>query len=239
MAATAFAIYILLLLRTAVIPTSAQQQVGSFFTAIYLNGAPISPGQVSCSGMGQPGYCCGSGYSCAWDNGGKVACCASGNTCQGGASGGSAGAGQGQYYTSSPYYPPQQTTTIYQQQSEDCHCQSQTYGNVVPIVPVTVATLSTSYTPSTTTTYVAPTTTLYQSTTTTALLAAGAVQQTTSDTSCPRGYTTLTEANVGIPTRTVGCQVIINGAVRMGRGGLYKRILAPAISVLVILLPWP
>ncbi|KAL6720099.1 hypothetical protein ACLMJK_002020 [Lecanora helva] len=149
---------------------ASAQQVGSFFTAIYLNGAPVASSQESCSNMGQPNYCCASGQSCAWDDGGKVACCASGTTCQGSAYGSGeynqgAGAGAGQYYTSSTssWYPQQQTTTVYQSQAQDCNCDTTTnYGNVAPIVPVTVATV---LTPSTTRYYNPPVSTYYASTT--------------------------------------------------------------------------
>ncbi|KAK4693539.1 hypothetical protein P7C71_g3878, partial [Lecanoromycetidae sp. Uapishka_2] len=196
---------------------TAAQQVGSFFTAVYLNGAPISSSQTSCSEMGQPLYCCGSGYSCGWDDAGKVACCASGTTCEGSAYGSGASAGAGQYYTSSSYYSPEQTTTVYQTQSQGCDCESTTVGNVVPIVPVTVATV---LTPSTTSYYVPPTSTIYPVTTTTTPFVAGAVKETTTVSNCPNGYSTFVEANVGAPTRTVGCQVIINGGMRLADGAM-------------------
>ena len=214
----------LVLLLPLFVPAIHAQQVGSFFTATYLNGAPISSSQTSCSEMGQPLYCCGSGYSCGWDDGGKVACCASGSTCQGSAYGAGAPAAAGQYYTSSSYYAPAQTTTVYQPQSQNCNCRSTPVGNgnVVPIVPVTVATV---LTPSTTSYYVSPTSTYYQVTTTTTPGAAAAVQQTTTVGSCPNGYSTFVEANVGAPTRTVGCQVIINGGTKLGNSGVRNGVL--------------
>lgn len=42
---------------------------------------------------------------------------------------------------------------------------------------------------------------------------------------CPNGYSTFVEANVGAPTRTVGCQVIINGGVKMGDGAMRNGVL--------------
>jgi len=169
-------------------PTVHTQQVGSFFTAIYLNGAVVSSSQTSCADMGQSQYCCGSGSSCAWDDAGKVACCAQGQTCQGGAYGSGAAAGgaggwsatsQAAWQPTTSPWQPQPTSTVYNQagygpgqgQRSDCQCDGTTtttqYNNngggaVVPIVPVTKATILTSYTPApaTTTTYAQyPTTT--------------------------------------------------------------------------------
>ena len=161
--------------------------------------------------MGQPNYCCASGQSCAWDDGGKVACCASGMNCQGTAYS-SAAYNQGQYYASSTssWYPQQQTTTVYQSQNENCNCESTQYGNVVPIVPVTAATVETAYPQTTTSYYDPPTSTYYLSTT------PAVAEVTTSNAACPGGYTTVTEAHVGAPVRTVGCNIIINrGASKM------------------------
>ena len=166
--------------------------------------------------MGQPNYCCASGQSCAWDDAGKVACCASGTNCQGSAYGQGAGAGAGQYYasSSSSWYPQQQTTTVYQSESENCNCVSTTnYGNVVPIVPVTAATVLTNYAPTTTSHYNPPTSTYYVSTT------PAVAEVTTANGACPGGYTTVTEANVGAPVRTVGCNVIIDSGARR-KGGI-------------------
>ncbi|MCJ1279604.1 hypothetical protein MMC21_007428 [Puttea exsequens] len=202
----------LLLPNLLLIPLSNAQSIGSFFTAIYVNGGVVSSNQVACSGNGQSGYCCNSGYSCGWDDAGKVACCESGMSCSGAAYDSGAASPAGQYQTStwapsSTWAPaPQQTTTVYQ--------QSQQEGNVVPIVPVTEATLLTSYTPTPTTSYYyTPSSTYGPVTTTVTPPVAGATQATTA-TNCPNGYTTFTEANVGLPTRTVGCQVVINGATR-------------------------
>lgn len=194
----------------------------SFFTAIYLNGAPVSSSQESCSNIGQPNYCCASGQSCAWDDGGKVACCASGMSCQGaayssGAYNQGAGAGAGGYYASSTssWHPQQQTTTVYQSQGENCNCETTTnYGNVVPIVPITAATVLTSYIPTTTSYYNPPTSTYYASTTP----AVAAV--ITTNAACPGGYTTVTEANVGAPVRTVGCNVIIDSGANRKTGAI-------------------
>ena len=169
--------------------------------------------------MGQPNYCCASGQSCAWDDAGKVACCASGTNCQGSAGGGAyagngAGSAQaGQYYTpTSSWNQQQQTTTVYQSQSEDCNCESTPAQNVVPIVPVTIATIATPYVPSTTSYYVPPTSTYYPYTTSTT---PAAVAEAPANTECPQGYSTAREANVGAPVRTVGCYVIINsGALK-------------------------
>ncbi len=172
--------------------------------------------------MGQPSYCCASGQSCAWDDGGKVACCASGSSCQGSAYGQGAGAGAGQYYPSSTSsWYPQQTTTVYQAQSQGCnYCQSTANyngGGVVPIVPVTIATV---LTPSTTTYYQVPTSTYsrYTQTTTTTPGAVVAVVTASNNAVCPNGYTTLTEANVGAPVRTVGCNVIFNSGAWRAKG---------------------
>lgn len=157
------------------LPITSSQQVGSFFTAIYLNGGVVSSSQTSCAEMGQSQYCCGAGASCAWDDSGKVACCPSGFNCQGSAYGSSAAAaGAGQYYTSSSTWQPsstwqqqEQTTTVYQGGgASDCQCEGSTTnyqgGNVVPIVPVTQATVLTSYTPVTTAYAQYPTTTTVQ-----------------------------------------------------------------------------
>lgn len=198
-------------------PTSAQQ-IGSFFTAIYLNGAPVSVSsyQSSCSNMGQPNYGCPPGQSCAWDDQGKVACCAAGSTCQGSAYGAGVGAPAGQYYTSQPsiWQPQQQTITVYQSATSP-----DTNGAVVPIVPITQATLLTSYTPATTTTtkysqYSSPTTTYQQTTTTVPPATAAGV---TSSGICSTGYSTILEANVGLPTRTVGCLIIVNSGTERFR----------------------
>ena len=198
--------------------TAAQNSVGSFFTAIYLNGAVVAPGQVSCSEMGQSQYCCETGQSCAWDDAGKVACCASGYTCQGSAYSANAGTA-GQYYTPS-------TTTVYQ--SPNCNCKSST---VVPIVPVTVTTY---YSPPTST-YYPPTTTYTPYVTTTA--AAGG--QEAEVNTCSNGYTTLVEANVGTPTRVVNCYVIINegGRRAWGQSG-GERVLLVAMSFFTIFMRW-
>ena len=214
--------------------TTAQNSVGSFFTAIYLNGAPIASYQESCSGMGQSQYCCASGQSCAWDDEGKVACCASGYNCQGSAYSSNAGAA-GQYYTSSSstWNQAEQTTTVYESTSQNCNCESSTALNVVPIVPVTEATVE-SYYPSTTTSYYSPTTTQSPYTTTTTA-AAGQEAVVTNSGSCSRGYTTIVEANVGAPTRTVGCYVIVNeGGKRMRGQSSSVWVLLEAMSFLAI-----
>lgn len=207
---------------------AAQNSVGSFFTAIYLNGAAVAPGQVSCSEMGQSQYCCGTGQSCAWDDAGKVACCASGYNCQGSAYSSNAGAA-GQYYTPS-------TTTIYQ--SPNCNCQSST---VVPIVPVTVATVvspkvTSYYNPPTSTYYPPTTTTTYAPYITTTTAVGG---QAAEANTCSNGYTTLVEAHVGTPTRVVNCYVIINegGRRAWGQSG-GKHALLVAMSFFTILMRW-
>ncbi len=196
----------------SIVQVSTAQSVGSFFTAIYLNGAPVGSSQSSCANMGQGQYCCGTGQSCAWDDGnlltlypakrrwsadslnvaGKVACCASGSSCQGSPYGGQSAAA-GQYYTPSSTYQPQpQTTTVYQAQSTTgCGCETTVtsqYNNVVPVVPVTKATLLTSYTPATTTVYSQyPSTATYAAPTTTTVgpVAAAVV---TSNGACTAGY---------------------------------------------------
>ncbi|CAF9924135.1 hypothetical protein IMSHALPRED_006118 [Imshaugia aleurites] len=214
--------------------TSAQNSVGSFFTAIYLNGAPVASYETSCSDMGQSQYCCASGQSCAWDDAGKVACCASGYTCEGSAYSSNAGA-EGQYYTSSSstWNQGEQTTTVYESLSQNCNCESSTTLNVVPIVPVTEATVE-SYSSPTTTTYYNPTTSTYSPYTTTTTAAAGQDQETTSSGSCSTGYTTIVEANVGAPTRIVGCYVIINeGGKRMRGQSSGAKVLLGAMGFLV------
>ena len=204
---------------------AAQNSVGSFFTAIYINGAAVAPGQVSCSGMGQSQYCCETGQSCAWDDAGRVACCASGYNCQGSAYSSNAGAA-GQYYTPS-------TTTVYQ--SPNCNCES----TVVPIVPVTVATVesptTTSYYNPPTSTYYPPTTTYAPYTTTTTSLGGQEAEVNT----CSNGYTTLVEANVGTPTRVVNCYVIINGGGKRapGQSGV-EHVLLVVMSFLAIFMRW-
>lgn len=198
--------------------TTAQNSVGSFFTAIYLNGAPVASYQSSCSDMGQSEYCCASGQSCAWDDQGKVACCASGYNCEGNAYSSNAGTA-GQYYTSSSstWNQAEQTTTVYESASQNCNCESSTALNAVPIVPVTVATVESYYPSTTTTSYYSPTTTQPPYTTTTTAVA-GQEAVVTSSGSCSRGYTTIVEANVGAPTRTVACYVIVNEGGKRTRG---------------------
>ena len=181
--------------------TSAQQY-GSFFTVINLNGAPISSSQVSCSGIGQPSYCCASGQSCAWDNSGQLACCAHGITCSG-----NAGAAQGQYTEQ----VVQQTQTVYRTAPQnDCGCETTSTSpavNVLPVVPIT-STITTSTLPPS----------LQTITTTTTTPAAGAAVVTNNN--CPNGYSTVTEANVGAPTRVVGCYVIVDSGVER-LGGMF------------------
>lgn len=163
------------------------QQVGSFNTVIYLNGAALSPSQVSCSGMGQPGYCCGNGQSCAWDNTGQLACCAVGMTCQGNV------AAAGQYQQPQAVTP---TTTLYGSQQSNCACETTTTPNVYVAPAVVVA-------PTATTTlshYSAPTTTPTSSYLYTSIITTPVVVAATGG-NCAGGYTTLTEANVGQPTR--------------------------------------
>ena len=198
--------------------TSAQNSVGSFFTAIYLNGAPVASYQASCADMGQSQYCCASGQSCAWDDAGKVACCAFGYSCQGSAYSLSAGAA-GQYYSSSSstWNQAEQTTTVYEGASQDCNCHSSTALNVVPIVPVTEATVESYYSPTTTSYYVPTTSTTFPYTTTTTA-GAGQEAEVTSSGTCAQGYTTLVEANVGAPTRTVNCYVIVNEGGKKSQG---------------------
>lgn len=175
----AFIFYVLQFVRA--------QQVGSFNTVIYLNGAALSPSQVSCSSMGQSGYCCGNGQSCAWDSAGQLACCAVGMTCQGNV----AAAGQ--------YQQPQagtQTTTLYRSQRSSCACETTTTPNVNVAPAVIVA-------PTTTTTvvqYSAPTTTPVSSYLYTSIITTPVAVAATGG-NCAGGYTTLTEANVGQPTR--------------------------------------
>lgn len=209
---------------------SLTQQIGSFFTAIYLNGAPVASYQSSCSNMGQGQYCCGAGQSCAWDNSGHVACCASGTNCQG--SPYSSGAAVGAYnYQSSSWQQPSSsyyqvapiTTTVFTQQGQsNCNCQSTPNNNVVPVVPVSQATITTSY-------YVVPTSTYYVSSATTTAAGQGQVTtvvpagggggqgiSTKGPVACAT-VSTITEANVGQPVRTVGCLIIFNEGSSKGR----------------------
>lgn len=214
--------------------TATQNSVGSFFTAIYLNGAPVAVDQTSCSGMGQPQYCCGSGQLCAWDDAGKVACCASGYNCYGRAYSSNAGAA-GQYYTSSSSTWNQggQTTTVYKTANQNCDCESSTALNVVPIVPVTEATVVSTYVPKTTSYYnpttltYYPTTSTYAPYTTTTTAVAGQEAEVTSSGTCLSGYKTIVEANVGTPTRIVNCYVLINegGKRTWGQDGGVKVLL--------------
>lgn len=180
------------------LPLIVTQQIGSFFTVIYLNGAALSPSQISCSRLGQPSYCCASGQACAWDNAGQLACCAQGMTCTGTA------AAAGQYQQ-----PAVQTKTVYNTWHNDCGCEKTTTAevNVAPaVVPVTKTVQQAV--PTVTTTPVA------------------------ADANCPHGYTTVTEVNVGQPTRVVGCTVIINRGARWTMGG--KRSFGlPALVILL------
>ena len=166
------------------LPIISAQQYGSFFSVTYLNGAPLASNQVSCAGIGQPSYCCASGHSCAWDNSGQLACCPQGTTCTG-----NVGVVAGPYTQQAV----QQT-----QVANNCGCTTSSTPavNVLPVVPV-AGTVITSTLP----------TSLQVSTTTTTTLVAGAV---VTSNACPNGYSTVTEANVGTPTRVVGCYVIID-----------------------------
>ena len=175
------------LLLLPLLPLVVTQQIGSFFTVIYLNGAAISPSQISCSGIGQPSYCCASGQSCAWDNAGQLACCAQGMTCTGTA------AAAGQYQQ-----PAVQTRTVYKTWRNDCGCEETTTAEVNVAAAVVLVTKTVQQ-------HAVPTVT-----TTTTPVAANA--------NCPGGYTTVTEVNVGQPTRVVGCYVIINGGARWTMG---------------------
>lgn len=171
---------------------AAQQYYGSFFAPIFLNGAPISSSQVSCSGMGQPSYCCASGHSCAWDNQGQLACCPQGTTCTGNL--GAVAAGQ---YTQHV----QQTQPV---QQNGCNCEQTSIivtptTNVLPVVPV--ATVTTPIYP------------INPQTVTTTVAGAAPV----ASNACPTGYSTVTQANVGQPTRTVGCYVIIDSGAKQSR----------------------
>ena len=171
------------------------QQIGSFFTVIYLNGAPISSSQVSCSEMGQPSYCCASGQSCVWDNSGQLACCPQGTTCSGNVE------------------TVHQTETIYQTVTQnECGCEetsSTPVVNVLPVVSVTSTVTTSTSTPN------------MQTRTTTTTPVAGAAVVTTHN--CPNGYSTITEANVGAPTRIVNCFVIIDSSAERLSGGVLQR----------------
>ena len=166
--------------------------------------------------MGQSGYCCASGQSCAWDDAGKVACCASGSTCQGSASY-AAGANNGGQWSTSSWQPTSSaynvvpiTTTVYQQQpttTTNCNCEQQTtYLAPVPVVPITKATLETSY-------YTTPAaqTTTYVPQQYTTVVPQGQQPSTVGLVACPT-VQTVTYHDVGAPVRTQGCFVIINAA---------------------------
>ena len=211
--------FLLELLLVSFLSRASAQQYGSFFSVIYLNGAPISSSQVSCSEMGQPSYCCASGQACAWDNSGQLACCPHGTTCSG-----NVGAVEGQHTEQ----VVQQTKTVYQTAPQnDCGCistSSTLVVNALPVVPVT-QTVTTSTSP------------VYsQTTTTTTTPVAGAAVVTNNN--CPNGYSTLTEANVGAPTRVVGCFVIVDSGV--GRiasilgGNLFLPLALGVMSNLVV-----
>ncbi len=216
--------------------------------------------------MNQPSYCCSTGTTCAWDDAGHVACCASGYTCQG--SPYSPGASEGMYQT--------ETTTVYQSEPEP----SSTIGNVVPIVPVTQATVltpapapeptyvtTTVYQEPATTTTVAPvpysTTTVYnvpRSTTTVYNVAPAPVPvittsyapapspETTTITQVPQdvvtpgkcagGYTTLTDAGVGAPVTTVGCDIIFNSGGRRVRVQWVEGFVLEVLGILGMALWW-
>ena len=197
------------------VPLISAQQYGSFFTVIYLNGAPISSSQVSCSEMGQPSYCCASGQACAWDNSGQLACCPHGTTCSG-----NVAAAQGQY----TQQVVQQTQTVYQTAPQnDCGCEetsSTPAVNVLPVVSVT-STLTTSTLPAN-----------IQTATITTTPVAGVAAVTPN--SCPNGYSTITEANVGAPTRVVGCYIIIDSSAERLSGGVFQRraLTLVALSIL-------
>lgn len=193
------------------LPIVSAQQYGSFFSVTYLNGAPLSSNQVSCSGIGQPSYCCASGHSCAWDNSGQIACCPQGTTCTG-----NVGVVAGPYTQQAV----QQTQITYQTVSTyDCGCTTSTTPavNVLPVVPV-AGTVITSTFP----------TSLQVSTTTTTTLVAGAAVVT--NNACPNGYSTVTNANVGAPTRVVGCFVIIDSG-----GERHKRPVREGIFLIITL----
>ena len=127
--------------------------------------------------MNQASYCCNTGTTCEWDDTGHVACCASGYTCQG--SPYSPGASEGQYQPQAET----QTTTVYQTPP----AQSSVIGNVVPIVPVTEATVLTPA-PAPEPTY--KTTTVYQ-------------ELSSTTTVVPVPYSTTTVYNVPRSTTTV------------------------------------
>ena len=194
---------------------SYAQQIGSFFTAIYLNGAPVSVGQSTCDGMGQGQYCCASGQSCSWDDAGQVACCASGSSCHGSAAySQGAGAPVTSAWQPSPSWAPVTTTVYPQPSTTDCQCEQQattTYVAPVPIAPVTRATLVTSYYAPQTTTYVP------QETQEVTVVAPAGGISTVGPVACAT-VSTVTYANVGAPVRTVGCFVIINSAERKLEG---------------------
>ena len=193
----------------SLLPLVGTQQIGSFFTVIYLNGAALSPSQISCSGIGQPSYCCASGQSCAWDNAGQLACCAQGMTCTGNV------AAAGQYQQ-----PVAQTKTVYKSHYNDYGCEKTTTVdvNVAPaVVPVTktiqqqpIPTVTTTTTP------------------------VGAAVVTDANANCAGGYTTVTEANVGQPTRIVGCYVIIDSGARWTKAAKSKISLL-ALTILISL----
>lgn len=103
----------LLLLSTSIIHHATAQNVGSFFTAIYINsGSQIGTNQVGCGSMGYNSYCCGSGQYCAMDGNSQIACCASGSSCSGAA---------GQYNNNNNNGQYTQTTT-------HCNCEAGTTG---------------------------------------------------------------------------------------------------------------
>lgn len=125
------------------------------------------------------------------DSSGSLACCPHGTTCSG-----NVGAVAGQYTKQ-----VQQTQVVYQTVSQNnCGCDETSTTPVVNVLPVVPLTTSTSPTfPPTITTTTTP-------------LAGAAVL---TNNACPNGYSTILNANVGQPTRVVGCYVIIDsGAER-------------------------
>jgi len=93
---------------------------------------------------------------------------------------------------------------------------------------VTAATVLTSYVPTTTSYYNPPTSTYYASTT------PAVAEVTTANAACPGGYTTVTEANVGAPVRTVGCNVIIDSRATRRKGDVRNAMILWFSSILGI-----
>ena len=119
------------------------------------------------------------------------------------------------YATTTVYQEPLSTTTVY-----NLPRSTTTVYNAVP-APVPV--MSTYYPP-------APspeTTTITQ-----------APQEVVTPGKCAGGYTTLTDAGVGVPVTTVGCDIIFNSGGRKVRGEWVEGFVLEVLGILGMALWW-